>query len=102
MAIKFYSDVTKGYYDDEVAAHKAEDELVKERNDKAARRKEAAKNVEEKGNAYSEAKKAYLNARKAYAEELSNFCKQYGAYHTTLSKADTDSLFESLWNEIFW
>ena len=88
MAVKFYSDVTKKYYDDEKAAVAADDALIKERDDKAARR--------------NEARQAYLDARKAYAEELSNFCKQYGAYHTTLSKGDADSLFESLWNEIFW
>ena len=102
MAVKFYSDVTKDYYDDEVSAHKAEDKVIQERNDKAAARKDAAKKVEDKGKAFAEARKAYLDARKAYAEELSNFCKQYGAYHTTLSKKDSDSLFESLWNEIFW
>ena len=47
MAVKFYSDVTKKYYDDEKSALKAEEKLVKEQNDKAARRKEKADKVME-------------------------------------------------------
>lgn len=95
MAIKFYSDVTKKYYDDEAAANKAEQEIIKARDDKAARRKEAAKRVDD-------ARKAFADARKAYQDELVKFCKDFGAYHTTVSKEDADSLFDDFWNGIFW
>ncbi len=95
MAVKFYSDVTKKYYDDQAAAEKAEQDIIKARDDKLARRKESAKKVED-------CRKAYIDARKAYYEELTKFCKEFGAYHATVSKEEADSLIDSIWNDFLW
>lgn len=95
MAVKFYSDVTKKYYDDQAAAEKAEQDIIKTRDDKLARRKESAKKVEDY-------RKAYIDARKAYYEELTKFCKEFGAYHATVSKEEADSLINSIWNDFLW
>lgn len=69
--------------------------LEKKRKDElAAERKAAAHDVEEKLKAASE-------ANKAYKEALTNFCKKYGTYHTSISNVDDiNSIFD--WYDLFW
>ena len=94
--MKYYSEVTKQLYDNEETCKKAEvavqekeklEKLKKEQE--AANRKVAAEKVEA-------ARKAYVEAQKNYKNVLSDFCKQYGAYHTSLSSKDFDdwSIFD--------
>lgn len=91
MAVKIYSDVTKKFYDDEATALKAEEELTKARDEKAARRKQMAQEVEEK-------RQAYVRARSEYRASLNKFCNEYGSYHYTLNNNDLENIFTDLFN----
>ena len=70
-------------------------EIVKAIDEKAARRKEAAKRVED-------ARKAAMEARKVYSKELEGFCKEFGAYHTTISDDEMADIFRSFWKDFLW
>lgn len=94
MAVKIYSDVTKQFYDNEATALKAEEEVKKAQDEKVARRKKMADTVDVK-------RKAYDKARKEYHEALDNFCKEYGAYHYTMTDKDVEDFFDSSW-PWFW
>lgn len=78
----YYSDITKNYYDTEEEATKAEEKVLALREEKKLRetkRAEMAKNVEE----------AYKYAREAREKAdglLKDFCKEYGAFHTTVKE----------------
>ena len=98
MAVKIYSDVTKKFYDDEAAALKAEEEVKALAEEKTARRKEMAELVDTKRTACDEARKAYEKARQEYHNALDKFCKEYGAYHYTMTDKNIADFFDS-W---FW
>lgn len=87
MAVKFYSDVTKKFYDDVSAAERAEKELEVKKNEAAEARKKLAKEVDEK-------MKAYHKARDEYYKVLEAFCNKYGSYHMTLDKNSLDRWLE--------
>ena len=40
---------------------------------------------------------AYEKAREEYHEALDKFCKEYGAYHYTMTDKDVESFFDSCW-----
>ena len=84
--VKFYSDVTKKYYENETAAREAEEKLLKTQNEKNARRKEMAEEVEAK-------RKAYMDARTEYRTALDKFCKEYGSYHYTINGQELTDIF---------
>ena len=88
-------------YDDKIAKEKEEREakekaLVAKREAALAERKDAAAKVEEK-------RQALVAAQKAYREELTAFCKKFGAYHYTVKGADDswfnlfDNFFDNFW-----
>ena len=86
--MKYYSDVTKKFYDNANDCLAAEREILakreKEENEKkriAAERKAAADKVEA-------ARKAMNEAQSNYKKELEAFCKAYGTYHTTITGTD--------------
>ena len=89
MAVKIYSDVTNKFYDNEAAALKAEEDIRKAKDEKAARRKEMAQRVDE-------ARKTYEQARKEYRKALDSFCKEYGTYHYTVADKDLEDFFAEL------
>lgn len=76
--MKFYSEVTKKFYDTEKACKEAEDKALLAENVKAAERKQAAEKV-------NAAYDAYKKAAAAYHSELKNFCAKYGTFHRTIS-----------------
>ena len=88
-------------YDEKIAKEKAEKEakekaLVAKKEAAIAERKAAAAKVEEK-------RKALIEAQKAFREELTAFCKQFGAYHYTVKGGDDswfnlfDNFFDNFW-----
>jgi len=88
MAIKYYSTVTRNYYDTAEAlesAEKAVEEKKLQENEKKLARANAAKKVDEAYNAYMEAERNYVNT-------LSDFCKEYGYYHKTISSDNVDGV----------
>lgn len=86
--MKYYSTVTKNFYDDEQACLEAEKtELQKREDAKAAQAKKDAvrKNAAAKVDA---ARKAMLEAQKNYKNVLEDFCKEYGSYHYSVNSDD--------------
>lgn len=88
--MKYYGEITKKLYDTEEACNKAElaeqekQNTVKlEKERAAAKRKAAAEKVEV-------ARKAYVEAQKNYKKVLTEFCDEYGTFHTSLSAKDYD------------
>lgn len=90
--MKYYSDVTKKFYDTEIECHDEEAAALKARDEKVNARKIAAEKIEEKYNIYVKAKEDYYN-------ELSDFCKKYGAYHKSFTLNDKK---DSLNNLLDW
>jgi len=97
--MKYYSDVTKKFYDNANDCLTAERELIakqeKEEYEKkriAAERKAAADKVEA-------ARKAMNEAQSAYKKELEAFCSKYGSYHySTKDVSDIPTLFNDIFN----
>ena len=99
--MKYYSELLKSFYESEESCLKAEQEYQakqkKEQEEKAKlaeERKARAKEVEE-------AMEALKLARKHYEEVLADFCKDYGAFHMSVNKSDSDDLF-GLFNLFEW
>lgn len=97
--MRYYSDVTKKFYDNANDCLSAEREMIakqeKEEYEKkriAAERKAAADKVEA-------ARKAMNEAQSAYKKELEAFCKKYGSYHySSKDVSDIPTLFNDIFN----
>ena len=95
--VRYYSDLTKKFYNKAQDCEKAEKEyqLAQAKKEeelalKSEARKEAAKKVE---SAYN----ALVAAKKEYQKQLADFCKEYGYYHISVGK---DGIFD--WIDSFW
>ena len=97
--MKYYSDVTRKFYNTAEDCEKEEKQAIKQEEEKklAEQRKNearavAAKNVEEK-------RLIMVKAQKDYKEALEDFCKQHGSYHfTSKSFDDIPHLFNSFFD----
>lgn len=97
--MKYYSDVTKKFYENANDCLAAERELLakqeKEEHEKkrvAAERKAAADKVEA-------ARKVMTEAQSNYKKELEAFCSKYGSYHySTKDVSDIPTLFSDIFN----
>lgn len=99
--MRYYSELTKCFYDEAKECEKAEKLFKEEKAKKEAEalqksneRKEAAKKVEE---AYDK----LSAARKEYQKVLSDFCKDYGYYHVSLDKNGIADWVDSFWERWF-
>jgi len=86
--MKYYSEVTKHYYDnandclaEERAELKKQEEAKAAQAKKDAARKDAAAKVDA-------ARKTMVDAQKAYQKALQEFCNTYGAYHYSIDSED--------------
>ena len=94
--MKYYSDVTKEFYESVEACETAEKEheeaIAKAKAEKEAKeagRRAAAKDVEE-------ALKAANDAYEGYREKLADFNKRYGAWHYSISGEQPMNVFDFL------
>ena len=111
--VKYFSDVTKKYYETADAAAKAEHEAemqiaqekalaerkaaeLKEKKEKeAAERKQMAGEIEN-------ARQTMIQAQKAYRDAIEAFVNKYGSYHWSSKNADDiPTLFSSFFDK-FW
>lgn len=90
--MKYFSDITKRFYeteqdciDAEVEVQKAQEAAQIERQKKIETRKQRADEVET-------ARNNYLEARKAYNEVLMQFCRDYGAYHCSIKNNQKENI----------
>lgn len=96
--MKYYSDITRKFYEEAAECEKAEAAFKAEQKrkeeealQKSNARKEAAKKVEE---AYNK----LIAAKKEYQSVLSDFCKEHGTYHTSLTKEDVSDWLDAFWD----
>lgn len=96
--MKYYSEVTKKVYDTPEALNEAEEVVVKEYKEKEKKLTERAERAKEVENAFMEAQAA----RKKADDLLSEFCRDYGSFHTTI-KEPTNVLgwFDDWFNSFF-
>lgn len=87
--MKYYSDLTRKVYDTTEELEKAEKALTEKKNAREARAKEVEDAMEAAREANDHAK-----------EVLAQFCKDYGSYHKTITKASDISPFS--WFEDFF
>jgi len=99
--MRYYSELTKKFYDEAKECEKAEELFKEEKAKKEAEalqksneRKEAAKKVEE---AYEKV----VVAQKEYKKVLSDFCKEHGSFHMTLNKDGILDWIDSFWESWF-
>ena len=106
MAMKFYSDVTRKFYDSATACEDAErkeferqnqEKIQKEQEAAALKAKKEAEAAERKALAakVEEARKEMVNAQNKYKDVLNEFIKRYKTYHySTTDLNDIPTLFE--------
>lgn len=114
--MKYYSEVTRNYYDTEKACLEAEFKVKEEQNrQKILKEKEERERKEkqealvaarkERANKVEAARKAMVKAQNDYRKELETFCKDYGTYHYTLNEDDVKknapTLFD-IFNPLFF
>ena len=92
--MKYYSEVTKKFYDNSNDCLAAERELLaKQEKEEYEKKRQAA---ERKAEA---ARKAMNEAQSAYKKELEAFCKKYGSYHySSKDVSDIPTLFNDIFN----
>lgn len=107
--MKYYSEVTRNYYDTEKACLEAEFKVKEEQNrQKILKEKEERERKEkqealvaarkERANKVEAARKAMVKAQNDYRKELESFCKDYGTYHLSLDGQDAEAAKHSLFD----
>ena len=93
--MKYYSEVTKKMYDSENALKFAELEVEKRKKDEELKKSNRAARAKEVEAAIKAAEEANKVARK----KLTDFCTEYGQFHTTLK--GTGDFLTSFFDELF-
>ena len=107
--MKYFSEVTRQYYDTEKACLEAEfkvkeeqnrQKILKEKEERERKAKQEALAAERKAraNEVEEAHKAMVAAQHKYSEVLEAFCKDFGAFHTTLTRDDAKGVIPTLFD----
>ena len=107
--MRYYSEVTKSFYDTEKACLEAEFKVKEEQNREKIRRERAEREAKEKQEKLvatrkaraaevEEARKAMTAAQSKYREVLEAFCKDYGTYHTSLTGEDAKKIIPTLFD----
>lgn len=97
--MKYFSEVTRDYYDTEKACLEAEFKVKEEQNKEKIRRERAEREAKEKQEKLAaerkaraaeveEARKAMVAAQKKYQEVLSAFVRDYKTYHYSSTSVD--------------
>lgn len=107
--MKYFSEITRQYYDTEKSCLEAEfkvkeeqnrQKILKEKAERKAKEKQEKLTAERKARAaeVEEARKAMTTAQTKYREVLEAFCKDYGTYHTSISGEDVKKIIPSLFD----
>ena len=110
--MKFYSDITKNFYDTEKACLADEFKVKEEQNRQKILQEKAAREAKEKqeklaaarkarANEVDEARKAMVAAQSKYREALEAFVRDYGTYHLSLNGEDAKGLIPTLFDNFF-
>lgn len=110
--MKYFSEVTRQYYDTEKACLEAEFKVKEEQNRQKILKEKAAREAKEKqeklaaarkirANEVEEARKAMVAAQSKYREVLEAFVRDYGTYHLSLNGEDAKGLIPTLFDNFF-
>lgn len=110
--MKYFSEVTRQYYDTEKACLEAEFKVKEEQNRQKILKEKAAREAKEKqeklaaarkvrANEVEEARKAMVAAQSKYREVLEAFVRDYGTYHLSLNGEDAKGLIPTLFDNLF-
>lgn len=97
--MKYYSEITKKFYDKESCLVADEEKVIKEQEEKDAKAKQLK---EERANRAKAVEEAYKVAHEKYAEAdklMNEFLKDYGSFHSTVK--DVQPTFTSLFDYFF-
>ena len=96
--MKYYSELTKEVYDTPELLEEAEKVVLEENKEKERKLTEHAERAKAVENAFAEAQEA----RKKADELLSEFCKDYESFHTTIKEPiNAFSWFDDWFNSYF-
>lgn len=88
--MKFYSELTKKFYDSADACNTAEKEFNAAVAEKEKREKELKANRKARADEVSNAYKAVQAAEKNFHKLRDQFIKDYGSFHMTFTNTDED------------
>lgn len=109
--MKYFSEVTRQYYDTEKACLAAEFKVKEEQNRQKILKEKAEREAKEKQEKLAEerkaraqevenARKAYSAARAKYSELLEAFVKDYHTYHLSLNGDDAKQMAPTLFDRM--
>ena len=107
--MRYYSEITKSFYDTEKACLEAEFKVKEEQNLAKIKRERAEREAKEKQEKLAaerkaraaeveEARKAMIAAQKKYQEVLEAFVRDYKSYHLSLNGEDAKNAIPSLFD----
>ena len=99
--MKYYSEITKRHYNTEKACLEAEEHFQRKQEAEATERKKAAEMRRQRAEEVDAARKDFLAARDRYNDLMTKFCKDYGAYHYSVTDEKNslgDILFDTFLN----
>ena len=110
--MKYWSEITKSFYDTEKACLEAEFKVKEKQNREKILREKVEREAKEKqeklaaerntrANEVTEARKAMVAAQSKYREVLEAFVRDYGTYHLSLNGEDAKSLIPTLFDNFF-
>lgn len=94
--MKYFSDVTKRFYETEQACIDAEVEVQKAQEAAQAERQKKIETRKQRADEVEAARRKYLEARKTYNEVLTQFCRDYGAYHCSIKDNQKENITDYL------
>lgn len=96
--MKYYSETLNKVFENEKDCLNAEKEYEAKVEEEEKRKKELADSRKVRAKEVEDAYKAIIDAQKHYNELLTNFCKEYGSFHCTITDEDfpTNVLFNFL------
>ena len=96
--MKYYSETLNKVFENEKDCLDAEKEHKAKVEAEEKRKKELADSRKVRAKEVEDAYKAIIDAQKHYNELLTNFCKEYGSFHCTITDEDfpTNVLFNFL------
>ena len=92
--MKFYSEITKSFYDSVESCEEAEKEYNKALDEKKEKEKTLKAERKVRAEELSDAYKAIKEAEKKYSKLRNQFINDYGSYHMTFIDGDMDTLLD--------
>lgn len=94
--MKYYSEVTKKFYESAEDCIKAEDKIHRDIEAAEAEKRKATELRRQRAAEVEQARSELLSARKKYNEVLTKFCNDYGAYHCSIKDPTPETIGEYL------